>query len=185
MKQTKLTKKSKGKDKTVQAQLIIPPCYLTTQRHPCFGGGAVIVVRLLVVLDVCLNCTQVNLHLQHWPPTCASHFLFMPIYKDNKQCTGNYINYNNLIRMMGIIMMRTMCFVKSNIFQTRMTSCSLYMHLQHTVLLGLFPGNTLIRQSKRRGGKKSMLFGIQRENLSLFKSKLTLAKTTTNCCGLQ
>lgn len=185
MKQTKLTKKSKGKDKTVQAQLIIPPCYLTTQRHPCFGGGAVIVVRLLVVLDVCLNCTQVNLHLQHWPPTCASHFLFMPIYKDNKQCTGNYINYNNLIRMMGIIMMRTMCFVKSNIFQTRMTSCSLYMHLQHTVLLGLFPGNTLIRQSKRRGGKSQCCLGFRGKICLCLNPSSHLQKTTTNCCGLQ
>lgn len=98
------------------------------------------------------------------PLALASHMcVSFPIYANiqrYKQCTGNYINYNNLIRMMGIIMMRTMCFVKSNQFQTRITSCSLYMHLQHTVLLGLFPGNTLIRQSKRRGGKKSMLFGI-------------------------
>lgn len=68
---------------------------------------------------------------------------------------------------MGIIMMRTMCFVKSNIFQTRMTSCSLYMHLQHTVLLGLFPGNTLIHQSKRRGEKVNAVWDLEGKSVSV------------------
>ena len=35
--------------------------------------------------------------------------LFTPTYEDNKHCTGNYNNYNNLIMLMvmRMIMMRT------------------------------------------------------------------------------
>lgn len=82
--------------------------------------------------------------------------------------------------MMGIIM-RTMCFVKSNIFQTRMTSCSLYMHLRHTVLLGLFPGNTLILQSKRRGEKKGQwCVGFRGKTVSVLIQAHTCKKKKTS-----
>lgn len=45
-------------------------------------------------------------------------FLFMPTNKDNKQCTGNYNNYDNLITVMRMVMMSTVCFVQSNAVQT-------------------------------------------------------------------
>ncbi len=81
--------------------------------------------------------------------------LFRQTYKDNKHCTGNYNNYNNLIMVMRMIMMRTAWTWKSNLFQTRMTSCWYSMCVEYTVLWGLtpctcVPGNTLILQKKKK-----------------------------------
>lgn len=76
------------------------------------------------VVDVWLNYTQ-DLHkaktVNPPPPPTSSPvfpsadepnrglicFLFRPIHRDNKHCTGNYNNYNNLIMVMRMIMTRT------------------------------------------------------------------------------
>lgn len=130
-----------------------PLCYLTTEEHLQLEVGQLTVI----VVSQCHGCL-VKFHPgppQDFNGKCAlpptstafsnaekSHgglicVLFRPTYKDNKHCTGNYNNYNNLIMVMvmRMIMMRTvwtrmLCKIKYIPDTSRMTSCSYSMSVE-------------------------------------------------------